>query len=112
VPRRRVRLHTSFIDDLRRHSEWLASEGQPERVENLLAGLREVIDQLARFPASGPIVQQDGRIVVRELIFRRLRYVAHYAYRRAQPIGDVWLIALYGVGQDRVATDPSAWGLD
>lgn len=70
------------------------------------------MERLERFPASGPVVQQDDRIVVRELIFRRLRYVAHYAHRRADPIGDVWLIALYGVGQDRIGPDPDTWGLD
>ena len=110
--RRRVRLHRSFVQDVRRHRDWLAAQGQPERIENLLAGVREIIQRLAAFPASGPIVQQSDRIVVRELIFRRLRYVAHYAHRRREPIGDVWLLALYDVGQDRVEPDPGGWGLE
>lgn len=110
--RRRVRLHREFIQDLRRHRAWLADKGHADRIDNLLAGVREVIERLAAFPASGPVVQQNERIVVRELIFRRLRYVAHYAYRRREPIGDVWLLALYGVGQDRPEPDPENWGLD
>lgn len=70
------------------------------------------MQRLAAFPASGPILQQNDRIVVRELIFRRLRYVADYAHRRRDPIGDVWLLALYGVGQDRIEPDADEWGLD
>lgn len=110
--RRRVRLHQNFVQDVRRHRAWLAARGQPERIESLLDGVREVIQRLAAFPAAGPILQQNDRIVVRELIFRRLRYVAHYAHRRREPIGDVWLLALYGVGQDRIEPDPDEWGLD
>jgi plasmid stabilization system protein ParE len=104
-------MHQNFLQDVRRHREWLAGEGQPERIENLLQGIREVMERLGAFPASGPIVRQDDRIVVRELIFRRLRYVTHYAHRRREPIGDVWLLGLYGVGQDRPEPDPAAWGI-
>ncbi len=110
--RRRVRLHQNFVHDVRRHRAWLAAQGQPERIENLLAGVREVMERLAALPASGPVIQENERIVVRQLIFRRLRYVAHYAHRRREPIGDVWLLALYGVGQDRPEPDPDAWALE
>lgn len=110
--RRRVRLHENFVKDVHRHKDWLASQGQPERIENLLRGIREVIERLGAFPAAGPIVRQNERIVVRELIFRRLRYVAHYGHLRGEPIRDVWLLALYGVGQDRMAADPDEWGVD
>ncbi|MBI2325159.1 MAG: type II toxin-antitoxin system RelE/ParE family toxin [Chloroflexi bacterium] len=110
--RRRVRLHRKFVDDVRRHRAWLAAHGQPERIENLLDAIREVMERLAAFPASGPIIKQDERIVVRELIFRRLHYVAHYAHRRRAPIADVWLLAPYGVGQDRPEPDPDAWVID
>lgn len=110
--RRRVRLHQSFVHDIRRQRAWLAAQGQPERIENLLAGVQEILQRLAAFPASGPIIQQSERIVVRELVFRRLRYVAHYAHRRREPIGDVWLLALYGVGQDRLEPDPDVWSLE
>lgn len=112
MPRRRVRLHERFVQDVHRHRSWLAAQGQPERIENLLAGILEVMERLAAFPAAGPVIQESERIVLRQLIFRRLRYVAHYAHLRRGPIGDVWLLALYGVGQDRPDPDPEAWQLE
>ncbi len=72
-------------------------------------GIAEVAARLARFPGAGPVVSEDDRLVLRKLIFRRLPYVAWYAY--AKPAGDVWLLRLFGARQDRVEPDPSSWGI-
>jgi plasmid stabilization system protein ParE len=106
---RRVRLHRTFVADVRKQTTWLAENGPDEWARNLMVAIDEVSDRLARLPDVGAIVQQDERLVLRKLIFRRLPYVAWYAY--AKPTGDVWLLRLFGAHQDRPAPDPTGWSL-
>jgi plasmid stabilization system protein ParE len=106
-----ARLHGQFQSDFRAHAEWLAGEGRYDWLANLWTGIEEVADRIRQFPEIGPMLRQDRRLVLRKLIFRRLPYVAWYAYRRQRPIGDVWLVRLFGARQDRPDPDPSTWTL-
>ena len=106
---RAVRLHRSFLADVRKQMTWLSENGPEDWAANLLVAIEEVADRLARFPDVGAILQEDERLVLRKLIFRRLPYVAWYAYPK--PSGDVWLLRLFGAHQDRPDPDPSAWDL-
>ncbi len=104
---RAVRLHRRFVDDTRRHTAWLSANGHDDWTDGLLVGIEEVAGRLARFPMVGPLVQEDERVVLRKLIFRHLPYVAWYAY--AKPVGDVWLLRLFGAHQDRADPDSASW---
>ena len=108
---RRVLLHEDFVSDARRHEEWLIRNGQEEWLRDLLIGIEEIAALLRRYPAIGPVATEDRRLVLRSFPFRRYPYVVWFAYRRRQPIGDVWLVRLFGAHQDRPSTDPSSWRL-
>jgi plasmid stabilization system protein ParE len=106
---RRVRLHRAFVADVQKQTAWLSENGPEEWSANLLVAIEEVAARLAQVPDVGALLRQDRRLVLRKLIFRRLPYVAWYAYRR--PSGDVWLLRLFGAHQDRPDPDPSRWDL-
>lgn len=106
---RQVLLHEDFVADARRHEDWLVRTGHEEWLRNLLEGIEEIAALLERHPEIGPVVAQDGRLVVRSFPFRRYPYVVWSAYRRRKRIGDVWLVRLFGAQQDRPSADPAAW---
>lgn len=98
---RQILLHEDFLRDARRHEEWLVRNGREEWLANLLVGIEEIADLLRRYPAIGQMVMQNERIVLRSFPFRRYPYLIWFAYRRHRPIGDVWLVRLFGAAQDR-----------
>lgn len=108
---RRVLLHDDFVADVRRHEEWLIRNGREEWLTNLLSGIEEIAALLRRYPAIGPVLAQDKRLVLRSFPFRRYPYVVWFAYRRRKRIGDVWLVRLFGAHQDRPSADPTSWRL-
>ena len=106
---RPVRIHRRFLADVRKQLDWLSDHGPEEWETNLLAAIEEVAGRLAHFPEIGELLQEDERLVLRKLIFRRLPYIAWYAY--VKPSGDVWLLRLFGARQERPDPDASAWDL-
>lgn len=106
---RRVRLHAEFRRDFRAQLAWLVEVGRDDWAERLMAGVEEVAERILRFPEIGPLQAESRRVVLRKIIFRRLPYVAWYGYRRREPIGDVWLLRLFHIRQDRPKLNPRAW---
>lgn len=97
--------------DARRHEERLLRNGQEEWLRNLLVGIEEIAALLQRYPAIGPVVAADRRLVLRTFPFRRYPYVVWSAYGPRQRIGDVWLVRLFGAHQDRPSADAKSWQL-
>lgn len=108
---RGVRYHERFIDDARRQIDWLVEAERVMWLEALLVGIEEVAALVRRFPSAGRVIAEDERVVLRAIRLRRYPYLVHYGYRRASPIGDVWLVRLFGAHQDRPDPDPSGWVL-
>lgn len=108
---RQVLLHDDFLRDARRHEAWLVRNGQEAWLANLLSDVEEIAALLQDFPAVGTVVAEDERIVVRSFPFRRYPYVVWFAYRRREPIGDVWLVRLFGGRQNRPEPDAASWRL-
>lgn len=108
---RRILLHEDFLADARRHEDWLVRSGNQDWLLNLLSGIEEVAALLQRFPAIGPVLAEDERLVLRSFPLRRYPYVIWFAFRRSTRIGDVWLVRLFGAHQDRPRADPKSWRL-
>lgn len=96
---------------MRRHEAWLVREGREEWLANLLEAVEEIAALLERYPAIGPVVMQDRALVLRSFPFRRYPYVVWFAYRPRDPIGEVWLVRLFGAHQDRPSADHASWRL-
>lgn len=108
---RRILLHEDFVADARRHEEWLIRSRREEWLTNLLVGIEEIAALLRRYPAIGPVVAQDERLVLRSFPFRRYPYVIWFAYLRRKRVGGVWLVRLFGAHQDRPKADAKSWQL-
>lgn len=90
--------------------EWLAENRPAEQLDEFLSALALVREQIERAPLQGPPLQQDERHVLRLRLFSRpLPYLVYYAYRKREPIAEIYLVRLYGSGQDRPELDLSAW---
>lgn len=108
---RRVVLHEAFLADARRHEDWLVRSDNEDWLVDLLDGVEEVAELLRRFPAIGPVLAEDDRLILRSFPLRRYPYVVWFAYLRREPIGDVWLLRLFGARQDRPSADATSWRL-
>lgn len=108
---RRILLHEDFLADARRHEDWLVRSGDEDWLVNLLGGIEEVAALLRRYPAIGPVLAENERLVLRSFPLRRYPYVIWFVYRRGARIGDVWLVRLFGARQDRPRADPESWRL-
>lgn len=92
------------------HIEWLATNRPEEQLDHFLGALAIVREQIARAPLHGPALQQDEQYVLRMRLFPRpLPYLVYYAHRKSEPIAAIYLVRLYGSGQDRPEMDPSGW---
>lgn len=90
--------------------EWLAENRPQEQLDNFLGGLVVVREQIARAPLQGPSLQEDERHVLRLRLFPRpLPYLVYYAHPKVEPITEIYLVRLYGSGQDRPEADLSTW---
>ncbi len=106
----RVLVRRRFRADVERQAAWLAEHAPPGWLDAFFVALRDAHRRLARFPALGPVVQADERIVLRELpIARRLPYLVQYAHEPTEPIRRVWLVRLFHYGQRRPEPDLSGW---
>lgn len=101
MTRAQVHIYDDFAADAARHGEWLVGEGRLDWIEELARAIDEVIGQLADFPQSGEAIARSDRIVVRQILFRRLPYVAWYGHGPREPVEDVHLLRLFGRRQRR-----------
>lgn len=89
---------------------WLAENRTEDQLERFLAGLNEVRERIERNPRAAPTVRQDDRYVLRMRLFPRpLPYLVYYAHERAGPISQIYLVRIYGSGQNRPEFDMSEW---
>ncbi len=72
---RRIRFHPDFKKDLNGQLRWLAENRDDHWIKQLQNGIDEAIRLLSEFPAVGTIERQEGDVVLRRLILRRLPYV-------------------------------------
>ena len=62
---------------------------------------------LARFPAAGPLMAEQGTVVLRKVIFPKGPFVAWYLYDTEHPDGELWLMRLFHARQKRPS--PERW---
>lgn len=103
MSRRRVRIHADFDGDLTAQLDWLVAQGQRDGIDGLESGLEKVLELLARFPAAGPVLDRDGSLTLRKLIFPKVPFIAWYLFDTADSKGDVWLLRLFHMRQKRPA---------
>lgn len=90
--------------------EWLAENRPQEQLDNFLGALAVVREQIARAPLQGPPVTHDEHHVLRLRLFPRpLSYLVYYAHPKVEPIVEIYLVRLFGSGQDRPEADMSRW---
>ena len=97
----RVRIRADFRADLREQLRWLGENRDRAAIESLRTAIDEAIDLLSRFPNTGSIEREEGPVVLRRLILRRLPYVLWFARNTITPGADVWLLRLFHVRQTR-----------
>ena len=106
---RRVRIHPDFLADVTRQIAWLARNGETSWIGRLEADVSGTMELLDRYPAAGMLIERQGAIVLRQVIFRSTPYVAWYLYDDGPPTPDVLLVRLYHARQRRPRPDPSRW---
>jgi plasmid stabilization system protein ParE len=103
----------AFVQAVSARLDWLAENRDEEQIENFLAGLRVVRDLISSHPLAGPIMKEDGAHVLRMRIFPRplpyLVYYGHASAHEARQVKKIYLVRLYGSGQDREDIDMSGW---
>lgn len=105
-----LRLRPAFIADVRGRIEWLAEHREEEQLESFLTGLASVRAAITRDPRAGAVVREDERYVVGLRLFPRpLPYVVYYAHEKTQRVAEIYLVRLFGAGQDRSGFDLSDW---
>jgi ParE toxin of type II toxin-antitoxin system, parDE len=109
VIRRHVRFEAAFRRDLRAQLDWLTEneDDSSSLIERLQTGLDEAVELVSRFPDVGSIVEQDGTMVLRKLILRRLPYVIWFARDVADLSADIWFLRFFHARQDRPPAVPA-----
>jgi plasmid stabilization system protein ParE len=100
VPRS-IHVHPDFQRDLEAQLSWLAEHRGAEIVEQLRSGLDEALDLLAATPGVGSVQDRRGSRRLRKLILRRLPFLLWYTYDEERRDGELWLLRLFHVRQDR-----------
>jgi plasmid stabilization system protein ParE len=98
---RRLRFHADFQRDLDGQLSWLAKHRGLELVGRLREGLDEALDLLHANPGVGSRQDARGSRVMRKLILRRLPFLIWYLLDDDDPDGDVWVLRLFHVRQNR-----------
>jgi plasmid stabilization system protein ParE len=98
---RPIRIHPDFQRDLETQLSWLTEHRGGEIVEQLSTGLDEALDLLAATPGVGSLQDQRRTRVLRKLILRRLPFLLWYSYEEERRDGEIWLLRLFHVRQDR-----------
>lgn len=100
----------AFIRAVNERIEWLAENRSEEQLDSFLAGLTQVREWIARNPRAGPPIREDERHVLRMRLFPRpLPYLVYYGHAKRETIAEVYLVRLFGSGQDRPEFDMSEW---
>lgn len=100
----------AFIAAVSERIAWLAENRTEEQLENFLSGLADVRRRIELSPDAGPPLKRSDTHVLRMRLFPRpLPYLVYYGHGREQPLTEIYLIRLYGSGQDRGAFDMSDW---
>jgi plasmid stabilization system protein ParE len=100
----------AFIAAVNARVEWLAENRGEEQLDHFLSGLADVRRRIDRSPEAGPPLRSDASHVLRMRLFPRpLLYLVYYGHRRERPLTEIYLIRLYGSGQDREDFDISQW---
>src|SRR4051812_15738378 len=95
-----IHLHADFGTDLRSHLVFLAHRHEVAYINRLRDGIDEAIELLSHLPHVGaPELSREGP--VRKLVLRRLPFLIWYAYDDEETGGEVWLLRLFHVRQDR-----------
>ena len=103
----------AFIRAVSARLAWFGENSNEEQIESFLSALNIVRGRIATAPLAGPIVKEDVGHVLRRRIFPRplpyLGYHGHTRARAAREITEVYLVRLFGSGQDREDIDMSGW---
>lgn len=100
----------AFIAAVTERIAWLGENRDEDQLEHFLAGLARVRERIEQRPAAGALQKQSDAYVLRMYLFPRpLPYLVYYAYRRQQPIREIFLVRLYASGQDRPDFGMSEW---
>lgn len=100
----------AFIVAVNERIAWLAENRSEEQLDNFLSGLADVRRRIEQSPEAGPPVRRSDTRVLRVRLFPRpLPYLVYYGHRLEQPLTELYLIRLYGSGQDREDFDMSEW---
>ena len=69
--------------------------------------VEEAFGRITEAPESASSWKQD--VSYRRLVLRRFPYLVYYAHPQRAPIEEIYLVRLYGSGQDRPEADMSTW---
>ena len=102
----------AFIAAVNERIAWLAENRTEEQLENFLSGLADVRRRIEQRPEAGPPLKRSNTHVLRMRLFPRpLPYLLFYGHASEQPLKEIYLVRLYGSGQDREDFDMSDWPL-
>jgi len=100
----------AFIRAVNERIAWLAEHRDEEQLDNFLSGLAEVRRRIEQSHGAGPPLKWSDTHVLRMRLFPRpLPYLVYYGHPRAQTVTEIYLVRLYGSGQDREDFDMSEW---
>ncbi|MBI2324712.1 MAG: hypothetical protein HYY42_04350 [Chloroflexi bacterium] len=99
----------AFVRAVNERLAWLAENRSEDQIDNFLAGLNTTRERIANAPEAGPIVKEDAEHALRMRLFPRpLPYLVYYGHAHGA-FTEVYLVRLYGSGQDREDIDMSGW---
>ncbi len=100
----------AFIAAVAERIAWLAENRNEDHLDNFLASLAYVRDRIALNPEAGPPLKRDRAHILRMRLFPRpLPYLVFYAHPTTYPIAEIYLVRLFGSGQNRAELDMSDW---
>ena len=100
----------AFIAAVNARIAWLAENRTEEQLENFLSGLADVRRRIEQSPEAGPSLKRSDAYVLRMRLFPRpLPYLVYHGHGRERPLTEIYLVRLYGSGQDREDVDMSDW---
>lgn len=106
---RQVRAHIEFSRDLDDQLQWLADNAQPSWIENVINGMRWIVNTIGTFPGIGRPLARRGPFVLRSLRYPKGPYAAWYVNDDHDPDADVVLVRMFHQSQDRADPDLSRW---
>ncbi len=109
VRRWRVHIHAQFRSDLDAIVRWLADRGERAWIEILDRGIDSLVAFVSRYPAIGTVLDRQGRVELRRLLFPKGPYLAWYVVDETRRRHEVWLVRLFHARQDRPRPDASTW---